>query len=285
MGDLYDSAIYSIDGGGINENSPPLRALETNGTCDAHIRDAISQSLPHVFAAHSISLSPVLAISQMTDRKIPLPVKIGFTAFMGVLVPFYWAEYGATNFLYFCDIALFFALIGVWSERAIWASMAIVGIAIPQVLWQVDFLGSLCGLPVTGMTGYMFDPAISSFARGLSFFHFWLPFLLAYMVWQLGYDRRALCGWTAVAVAAMLISYTMLPAPGDALAFANQPHNVNYVFGPAGDQAQTWMPPLAWLATLLVGLPALIYLPTHLVCMKLRGSATDAVAVESGCAA
>jgi hypothetical protein len=40
--------------------------------------------------------------------------------------------------------------------------------------------------------------------------------------------------------------------------------NVNYVFG-VGATAQTWMAPGLWLALLMVALPLLIYLPTHLL--------------------
>jgi hypothetical protein len=39
---------------------------------------------------------------------------------------------------------------------------------------------------------------------------------------------------------------------------------VNYVFG-FGATAQTWMAPGLWLALLMVALPLLIYLPTHLL--------------------
>lgn len=42
-----------------------------------------------------------------TDRSLPLWLKIGFTAFMATLVPIYWIKDGPTNFLYFCDMALF----------------------------------------------------------------------------------------------------------------------------------------------------------------------------------
>src|ERR1700741_3169173 len=38
-------------------------------------------------------------------RGIPLLLKLGYTAFMLVLVPVYWQFYGPTNFLRFCDIA------------------------------------------------------------------------------------------------------------------------------------------------------------------------------------
>lgn len=43
------------------------------------------------------------------------------------------------------------------------------------------------------------------------------------------------------------------------------PVNINYVHGMSDEVAQSWMPPLVWLAALMVGLPALLYWPTHLL--------------------
>ena len=201
-------------------------------------------------------------VNSRKSRQLHPAVKWGYTGFMAVLVPYYWYCYGPTNFLYFCDIALFLTLAAVWTERRLFASMAAVGICAVQVLWQVDFLATLAGFPLTGLTAYMFNPELSLVARGLSFFHFWLPILVLYLVWKLGYDRRAFIGWTGLAWAAMLISYLFLPGPGDVLAYANQPNNVNYVYG-LGAEAQTWMPELAWLVVMLVGLPCLVYAPSH----------------------
>lgn len=203
--------------------------------------------------------------SRSSTERIPLWIKLAFTAFVMVLVPYYWREYGPTNFLYYCDVALFLALIAAWTERPIFASMAAVGITIPQLLWQVDFLGQWFGMPVTGMTNYMFDPGISLFARGLSFFHFWLPLLLIHFVWRLGYDRRALAAWTVLAWGLMLICFFVLPSAGAELQFPNQPRNVNYVFGMNDAQPQSWMSQSAWLSLLLFGLPTLVFLPTHLI--------------------
>src|SRR6185369_5342422 len=45
----------------------------------------------------------------MNERRLPLWVKLGYTAFMVVLVPCYWHLYGPTNFLYFCDLSLLHA--------------------------------------------------------------------------------------------------------------------------------------------------------------------------------
>lgn len=195
--------------------------------------------------------------------RIPLAVKVGYTLFMAILVPYYWREYGPTNFLYFCDVALFLALLSVWTEWPLFASMAIVGILVPQLVWQVDFLSNLAGFPITGMTDYMFDTGISLFGRCLSFFHFWLPMLLVYLVYRVGYDRRALAAWTLAAWGLMLVSYYLLPAPGDPLSHRNEPRNVNYVFG-MGEAKQTWMPEAAWLGLLMVGLPIVAYVPAHL---------------------
>ena len=96
-------------------------------------------------------------------NRIPLALKFAYTAFMIVLVPVYWYAYGPTNFLYFCDVALFFARAAVWLESPLLASMPAVGILLPQALWCVDFLGRCVGLEMPGsMTGYMFE------GRGLS---------------------------------------------------------------------------------------------------------------------
>lgn len=199
------------------------------------------------------------------SRRLPLAVKLGYSAFMAVLVPVYWANYGPTNFLYFCDVALFLTLAAVWMESALLASMAAVGIVLPQIVWVVDFAAGLAGVNLLGMTAYMFDERRSLFLRGLSLFHGWLPFLLLFLVKRLGYDQRAFPTWWALAWALVLFCYVFMPGP---MPNATTPVNINYVHGMSDDAAQTWMPPLAWLATLMVGLPALLYFPTHLALKK-----------------
>jgi hypothetical protein len=144
-------------------------------------------------------LNPITRSVQNTGR-IPFAVKLAFTSFMAILVPVYWHKYGPTNFLYFCDLALFLTLAAMWLENRLLASMAAVGIILPQlILWCGDFAAHLVGLKFIGMTDYMFDANRSLFLRGLSCFHGWLPFLLLFLVARLGYDRRALFAWTGVA--------------------------------------------------------------------------------------
>lgn len=195
--------------------------------------------------------------------RIPLWVKVAYTAFVAVLVPFYWVTYGPTNFLYFCDVALLMALVALWWEKPLLASMPAVGILIPQAVWMADFLGGTVGRPLIGMTAYMFDEKLSLFARGLSFFHFWLPLLLLWAVWRMGYDRRALLGWTVLAWALQLICYFAMPAPPAPPENPNVPVNINYVYGFNEAGPQIWMAPGAFLALMMVGMPLLVFLPTH----------------------
>ncbi|MGI4870469.1 MAG: hypothetical protein ACRYFX_04740 [Janthinobacterium lividum] len=202
-------------------------------------------------------------------NRLPLPLKLALTAFVVVLVPVYYYNYGPTNFLYFCDISLLLCLIGLWTEHPLPASMATVGILVPQILWCADFLGELLGVRLVGLTGYMFEANHSLFLRGLSFFHGWLPFLLLFMVKRLGYDRRALWAWTGLGWSLCLIAFFFLPPAGTILADPKIPVNVNYVFGFNDAQAQTWLPAPVYLVGWMLALFVVFYLPTHLVLRRL----------------
>ncbi len=200
--------------------------------------------------------------------RIHLSVKLVFTLFMLVLVPYYWIDYGPTNFLYYCDVALFLTLIALWKEWPLPASMGAVGIVVVQFVWIADFFANILGFTLVGMTDYMFKPSIPLFTRALSFFHFWLPLFLLWVVWRLGYDRRAFVFWTCTAWILMLVCYFLMPLPPAPIGSPNLPVNINYVYGPSELAVQTWMPPLAYLGLLMTALPLLVYWPTHYVLAK-----------------
>lgn len=209
--------------------------------------------------------------STSPPSRLPLGLKLVYTAFMVVLVPVYWMNYGPSNFLYFCDMALFITLIALWTENAMLASMAAVGIVIPQIFWCVDFAVELCGGHLSGMTSYMFDQNKSLFLRGLSLFHGWLPFVLLFMVAKLGYDKRAFVVWTGLAIVLCLIAFFLLPPAGAALTDPNMPRNVNYVFGLDDAVPQHWMSQEAYFIVWIMILCAVFYIPAHLVLNKLFG--------------
>jgi hypothetical protein len=205
-------------------------------------------------------------------RARPDPLDIvtwAFTAFLAVLVPIYLERYGPTNFLYFCDFALLLTGLSLWTRWRLPASMAAVGILVPQCLWMVDLLLHLVGLPSPGMTDYMFDAGSPLYLRLLSLFHVGLPLLLLWVVPRLGYDERAFWAWTGLGTALLLISYFLLPAPPAPPGDPGLPVNVNLVHGFSDAAPQRWMPPLAYLALLLVAMPLLCYLPAHLVLRRL----------------
>jgi hypothetical protein len=81
-----------------------------------------------------------------------------------------------------------------------------------------------------------------------------LPVLLVWLVWRLGYDRRALLWQTALAWVVLVASY-LVSRPQD---------NINWVYG-FGTTPQKWMPPLAYLGVMMVAFPLLVYLPSHLL--------------------
>jgi hypothetical protein len=127
------------------------------------------------------------------------------------------------------------------------------------------------GYSLTGMTDYMFDAQHPLFLRALSLFHGWLPFLLIYLVWRIGYDRRAFWTWTGLAWVLLIVCFFFMPPPT-----ANPgltPVNINYVWGLRDTAAQTWMPAYAWLAALLIGLPLFAFAPTHFVLARVMPKA------------
>lgn len=210
--------------------------------------------------------------------RVPLGLKLIYTLFLAVLVPVYWVKYGPTNFLYFCDLALFLTLAGIWTENRLLVSLPAVGILLPQALWCLDFVVQATGHRLTGMTAYMFDAQRPLYLRGLSLFHGWLPFLLVFLVLRLGYDRRALPWWTVLAWVACLISYFFLPGASPANAAQSAPCNVNYVWGFDDSTPQTWLPSGAYLAVWMLSLLGAIYLPTHWLLKRIgRGPSGTAV--------
>jgi hypothetical protein len=211
------------------------------------------------------------AIGQSGARKprLPLAAKVVYTGFVAILVPIYFRDYGPTNFLYFCDVALLLTLVGMWLENSLLISMCSVGILLPQLLWLIDFGGNFVGIHTTGMTNYMFDASIPLFTRGLSLFHGWLPLLLVWLLARVGYDQRALPAWTALAVLLVLICYFFMPPAGAHLVNPNIPVNINYVYGFNDQDPQHWLNQNLYVVVWLGVLAGVAFLPTHWVLRKI----------------
>jgi hypothetical protein len=204
-----------------------------------------------------------------SPARVPVWLKVMYTTFVCVLVPYYWSTYTPWNFLYFCDIALLVTLAALWLESPFLVSTQAVGILLPQALWVVDFAARLlAGVHLTGMTSYMFNADLPLFVRGLSSFHGWLPFVLLWLVVRLRYDRRALGVQSALAVVVLLVSFFLAPPPPPSISRPSAAVNINYVYGMDDTQAQTWMAPEAWLLLMIAFNLLCLYVPTHFLLQR-----------------
>lgn len=194
-----------------------------------------------------------------TASRLPLWLKLLFSLYMVVLVPVYWVQHGPQNFLWGCDIALFCALLALWKEWSLPASMAILISLIPDIIWNLDFLMRFVGIDLLGIgaTYYMFNQDILLPVRLLSLFHvFMLPMLL-WIIYKLGYDRRALLWQTVLTVVVLPVSFLV----------SSTENNINFVHG-FGDIAMPWPPGLAQVAVLMAGVPLVFYLPAHMLLLR-----------------
>lgn len=194
------------------------------------------------------------------SKRLPLWLKVAWTVWLMVWVPVYWRQYGAQNFLYFCDIGNVLIGLALWLESALIFSWVACGLLLFQSLYTIDLAGALLtGRHLIGGTEYMFDPHLSLFIRLLSLFHVVTPPLLLWAIWRLGYDAR---GWKLQTLTAWIvvpINYFWRPG-----------QDVNWARGPFFHE-QHAMPGWLYLLGYLVVVPAGIYLPTHFVLEDLAG--------------
>lgn len=185
---------------------------------------------------------------------LPASVPWLYSLFVALTVPLYWLVAGPANFLWFSDIAMIATLLTVWSRSALLASMLALSVSLIELVWACDFIGAvLAGGRFLGLTGYMFDPQVPLRLRIASgTFHLLLLVLLPWLVWRLGYDRRALPLQCAVAWIVLPLSYWV----------STPEQNLNWTHG-LGRTVQDLLPAWAYVLALMTAIPLLVYLPTH----------------------
>jgi hypothetical protein len=185
---------------------------------------------------------------------IGLQIKVAYTLFLLVLVPVYWVHYGPRNFLWFSDIALLGSGLAAWLESPLLASMMALAVLLPELAWNLDFLGRLLtGHAMLRMSAYMFDRTLPRYLRALSLFHVLLPAWLLWLVARLGYDPRA-WAWQSLLAAVVLPVTYWLTEPAE---------NVNWVHGLGAPRRRRH--PWVYLALLTLSFALVLYLPPHLL--------------------
>src|SRR5260370_35936919 len=139
----------------------------------------------------TVEKSRLHSLSTMAGMRVPRWLKIGWTVWVIVWVPFYWKQYGLQNFLFFCDLGNLFLMLALWLESSLIFSWQATGLLLFQSLYAIDLAGALStGSHIVGGTEYMFNPNVPLFIRLLSLFNMAAPPLLLLALRRLGYNRR-----------------------------------------------------------------------------------------------
>jgi len=190
---------------------------------------------------------------------IPLWFLVAYTVFVAYVMAIWWKNYGWRNFLWFSDIAFIGAVPAMWLGNAPLASLLAVAVLLPEILWNVDFVGRLLlRRRITGLTDYMFEPDRPKLLRGLSLFHVPLPLVLIWMLAAYGYDSRfGLAG--AILLGAVVLPLSRLVSAPD--------KNINWTYG-LGAARSKW-PAWAYVLALFVGFVAFVFVPTDMLLRRL----------------
>jgi hypothetical protein len=187
----------------------------------------------------------------LSSEHIPLWLTLAYGLTVPIVAVVYWRSYGPANFLWLSDVALGFTFAALLTGDRLVASMPAVGVLALELAWTIDFL---TGGRIIGLAAYMFDTKLPLYLRALSLFHLALPPTLVFLLYRLGYDRRALIYQTLLTWIILLVTYVA----------TEREQNINWVFGP-GSKPQRLLPPPLYLALEMAALPLFVFLPTHLI--------------------
>jgi hypothetical protein len=204
------------------------------------------------------------------NSRIPLWLKLIWTAWIVIWAPVYSRQYGAQNFLFYCDIGNVLITVALWLENRLLFSWQTVGLLVFQTLFTIDLVGAaISGRHALGGTEYMFDPKIPLVIRLLGLYHVVVPPLLLWAVYKLGYDRR---GW----ILQTLTIWVLVPINF----FWRPQYNVNWARGLGHEQHL--VPAWLYLLAYLIVVPLVIYWPTHVVLQRwIRGMRSSSNSQQS----
>lgn len=189
----------------------------------------------------------------MRGKPVPLPARLGFTAWMVVWVPVIVSTQGPQNFWWLCNVAQFLLLYGMWTSNRLVISSQAGTVVLIGLVWTLDFVAALAvGTSPTGITAYMFNNQLPLQLRATSTYHIWLPLLVIWLVDRQGCDDRGV--WLQCVIGSTVIIGSWL--------FGDPARNLNYTIAPFSIE-QTWLPQAVYIPLLCIGTAVLVYLPGH----------------------
>lgn len=188
---------------------------------------------------------------------IPEWFKIVYALGVLAFIVVYWRRYGPSNFLWFSDVALIGAVPAMWLESGLLAGVLACMVLLPELLWNVDYgLRLLLRRRITGLTEYMFDPAIPRWLRAVSLFHVPLPLVLIWLVAAYGYPEDSLAAAAGCGAVVLALSFW----------FSSTEKNINWVFGLG--RIQDRLPRPVYVGLLYLGFVLFVFVPTHWVLLR-----------------
>ncbi len=196
----------------------------------------------------------------MSENNIPLWIKTSYTAIALIIFPVYLYKYGASNFLWFSDIAFFVMVPAIWFKSRIIASMMAIGVLPIEIIWLVSLF---TGGAFLGIANYMYDPALPLWLRFLSFYHFPMIAVIVYMIYRFGYDRCALVPQIICSLFIIFLTYN----------FSDKADNINMIYPPK--DIAPFISDRSYLFFMPFALILLFIMPTHFILKKFFPLKTD----------
>jgi hypothetical protein len=189
--------------------------------------------------------------------QLPRALRWGGLAWLAVWVPVYWHAWGPANFLHLCDLAVVLTCVGLWTRNRLLLSSQAVSSLVVDLIWTVDAAWTVAlKRSLIGGTEYLLDAHVAWWIRALSLFHVLLPALLLWVIWRIGYDRRAWLLQCGIVLCAFI-----------AARFTNPAMNINYAFrDPFFHRA--FGPAPVHLALSVIFIAVVVYLPTHWLLLR-----------------
>lgn len=206
-----------------------------------------------------MSEQAAIAKVQPAPTAVPRWLKLAALAWVGAWIPIYLVYYGWTDFLHLSDIAIAITAVGLWTSSRLLLSSQLLSTLLVESIWTVDVVwAALTHHYLIPGVEYLWDRQYPLWLRMMTFYHIVVPLLLLWVIWRMGYDRRALKLQATIGAAA-LIAGRLWGGPVDNINFAFRDPFFNWSWGPT---------PLH-LLVMFAGMILLDYWPMHWLLTKL----------------